>query len=129
MIYEDQYFRIVEDCRGAIAILTINSRKKKKIFLPVLFLYFLFYFFFIFIYRKSSRVGRIRSNSKMNDFSSVIEVASMLLDVSWYRRRNESPINCYYCMSYFELPLFRFAMCGNRINLNNGKQIIYPRLS
>lgn len=81
MIYEDQYFRTVEDCRGAIAILTINSRKKKNISSSLLSLFFIL-FFFIFIYRKSSWIGRIRSNSKMNDFSSVIEVASMLLDVS-----------------------------------------------
>lgn len=81
MIYEDQYFRTVEDCRGAIAILTINSRKKKYFFQSSFFIFY-FNFFFIFIYRKSSWIGRIRSNSKMNDFSSVIEVASMLLDVS-----------------------------------------------
>lgn len=77
MIYEDQYFRTVEDCRSTIA--TINS---KKYFFQSSFFIFYFNFFFIFIYRKSNWVGRIRSNSKMNDFSSVIEVASMLLDVS-----------------------------------------------
>lgn len=45
MIYEDQYFRTVEDCRGVIAILTINSRKKKNISSSLLSLFFILIFF------------------------------------------------------------------------------------
>lgn len=42
MIYEDQYFRTVEGCRSAIAILTINS---KKYFFQSSFFIFYFNFF------------------------------------------------------------------------------------
>lgn len=42
MIYEDQYFRTVEDCRSTIAILTINS---KKYFFQSSFFIFYFNFF------------------------------------------------------------------------------------
>lgn len=57
MIYEDQYFRTVEDCRGAIAILTINS---KKYFFQSFFIFYFNFFLSLSIEKVVESVEFVR---------------------------------------------------------------------
>lgn len=76
-------------------------------FIKYIFLLFLFFFLSLSIEKVVESVEFVR----IRRWTTSRVIASMFA-----RRRNESPINSYYCMSYFKLPLLRFAMCGNRIN-------------
>lgn len=76
-------------------------------FIKYIFLLFLFFFLSLSIEKVVESIEFVR----IRRWTTSRVIASMFA-----RRRNESPINSYYCMSYFELPLLRFAMCGNRIN-------------